>query len=166
MMLPRERSSRIDMLMLEVLLHQTQGEEDLALTRLKEAIALAEPENITAPFLDLQDRVTHLLRRLATGNPHEAFIRRIVDAGDGAENAAQPQGSSIPAATVPRLTHREQEILVLLRTRHHNKEIAEELQISTETVKTHLKGIFKKLGVHGRDEAAEKAVALGILTRR
>jgi LuxR family maltose regulon positive regulatory protein len=51
---------------------------------------------------------------------------------------------------------------MLLRARRHNKEIAKELAISTETVKTHLKGIFKKLGVHKRDQAVAKAAALGL----
>jgi LuxR family maltose regulon positive regulatory protein len=61
------------------------------------------------------------------------------------------------------LTNRELEILALLAQRMRNKEIAEKLFISPETVKRHTINLYSKLNVHNRREAAKKATALGIL---
>jgi len=61
-----------------------------------------------------------------------------------------------PARDVPKLTHREHEILNLLSKGYVDKEIAETLGISGWTVHGHLKKIFDKLGVHTRTEAAVK----------
>jgi len=54
----------------------------------------------------------------------------------------------------------------LLSQRLQNKEIAEKLFVSTETVRSHLKGIYRKLQVSNRREAVAKSTDLGILTRR
>jgi RNA polymerase sigma factor (sigma-70 family) len=55
------------------------------------------------------------------------------------------------------LTDREREVLVLLAQGLANKEIAEKLVITTNTVKRHLKAIFEKLDVHTRSAATAKA---------
>ena len=60
------------------------------------------------------------------------------------------------------LTPREREVLGLLAQGYTNKEIAENLVISTNTVKRHLKSIFEKLGVNTRSAAAAKAVEAGM----
>jgi ATP/maltotriose-dependent transcriptional regulator MalT len=61
------------------------------------------------------------------------------------------------------LTNRELEVLELLARRLRNKEIAQSLFLSPQTVKRHTANIYLKLGVHGRREAVEKATSLGIL---
>jgi DNA-binding NarL/FixJ family response regulator len=60
------------------------------------------------------------------------------------------------------LTRREREVLELLAQGRSNKEIAEALVITTNTVKRHLKAIFNKLEVHSRAAAAAKAISGGI----
>jgi DNA-binding CsgD family transcriptional regulator len=63
------------------------------------------------------------------------------------------------------LTNRELDTLELLARRLYNQEIADELCISLETVKTHVKGIFQKLNVHSRREAVAKAIKLKLLQK-
>lgn len=64
------------------------------------------------------------------------------------------------------LTDREREALVLLAQGMTNKEIAENLVITTNTVKRHLKAIFEKLDVHTRSAAAAKAISAGVVVGR
>jgi len=61
------------------------------------------------------------------------------------------------------LTNREHDILTMVERRLYNKEIAEQLSISIETVKTHLKHAYKKLEVNNRRQAIGKLNSLKIL---
>ena len=61
------------------------------------------------------------------------------------------------------LTNREYEVLLLLEQRLRDKEIADRLSVSTETVRTHLKNLFSKLHVTDRRDAVVKAEQLGLL---
>jgi len=63
-----------------------------------------------------------------------------------------------PPGELAVLTDREREVLELVGKGMTNKEIAEKLVISTNTVKRHLKAIFEKLNIHTRSAAAAKAV--------
>jgi len=64
---------------------------------------------------------------------------------------------------VERLTWREAEVLGLLAARLSNKEIAQRLNISTETVKQHATNLYQKLQVSGRRAAVSRARSLGLL---
>ena len=61
------------------------------------------------------------------------------------------------------LSKRELEVLRLLTTDLSSTAIAQELYISTNTVRTHIKNIYSKLNVHSRDEAVERSAKLGLL---
>ena len=67
----------------------------------------------------------------------------------------------LPDLTEP-LTTRELEVLDLLARRFSNKEIAETLSVSWQTVAKHTNNIYQKLRVAGRRDAVERAEALGI----
>lgn len=61
-----------------------------------------------------------------------------------------------PAPDAARLTPREEEILALLTQGYSNKEIADRLSVSFDTVRTHLRHVYEKLHVRSRTEAATK----------
>lgn len=61
------------------------------------------------------------------------------------------------------LSDRELEVLELLATGLSNKEIAEKLFVSVNTVKTHLKKVYEKLEVNRRTQAVEKAKSLNLI---
>ena len=61
------------------------------------------------------------------------------------------------------LSDREQEVLHLMAAGLTNREIADVLIISPQTVKKHAENIYRKLGVRGRTEAAARALALDLL---
>ncbi|MBE9101782.1 response regulator transcription factor [filamentous cyanobacterium LEGE 07170] len=61
------------------------------------------------------------------------------------------------------LSEREQEVLSLMVEGHNNSEIARQLYVSPNTIKTHVRGILNKLGVKNRIQAAILAVRYGLV---
>jgi len=61
------------------------------------------------------------------------------------------------------LSEREQEVLLLVAEGHNNTEIARQLYVSPNTVKTHVRGILNKMGVKNRIQAAILAVRYGLI---
>jgi DNA-binding NarL/FixJ family response regulator len=86
-----------------------------------------------------------------------AAFRRAVDES----RAVSPAMSELAI-----LTEREREVLALLAGGMTNKEIAERLVVSTNTIKRHLKAVFEKLDVHTRSAAAGKAINAGVVIER
>jgi LuxR family maltose regulon positive regulatory protein len=68
-----------------------------------------------------------------------------------------------PTTAFPEISERELAVLRLLPTRLSQREIASELFVSFNTVKTHMRSIFTKLGVNSRAEAVERGRELGLL---
>ncbi len=80
--------------------------------------------------------------------------------GDGGGQRARP----VPAATVPLVTRREEEVLRMMATGVSIAEAAERLYISVKTVKNHLASIYQKLDSHDRAQAVLKAMRMGIIS--
>ncbi len=78
------------------------------------------------------------------------------------QTVVKVQAAAKTSGELDALTAREREVLELLARGLTNKEIAEALVITTNTVKRHLKSIFTKLEVHTRSAAAAKAVRAGV----
>jgi LuxR family transcriptional regulator, maltose regulon positive regulatory protein len=74
-----------------------------------------------------------------------------------------PAAAPRPDAEPQELSERELAVLRLLPTGLSQREIGGELYVSLNTVKTHTRGIFRKLGVTTRDEAVQRARQIGLL---
>ena len=117
-------------------------------------------------LLDVSPQLTSMLRDLLASDTLDPVIalyaRRLLDAAAHAPSGHQPAAPAPNPApkriTVPlsALSGRERDILEMVAQAMPNKKIARALNITPETVKWHLKNVFSKLGVSGRDEAAER----------
>jgi ATP/maltotriose-dependent transcriptional regulator MalT len=85
--------------------------------------------------------------------------------GDGADDEDEASSGLPPAASEKLLTPKEREILLLLARNYSNKEIANALMVSSETVKWHLKALYTKLEAASRKHAVTRARTMGMLGR-
>ena len=157
----------IQVLALQAMLHDAQGNEPAALTHLQQALALAESGGFIRLFVDLGPRLVHLLKQLFQADIFPDYTGQILQAfGESALAFPRLEAGvreSDQMERVEPLTNREYEILTLLGQRLTNKEIAQALFISHLTVKRHTSTIYQKLQVNGRREAVDKAIRLGLL---
>src|SRR5262249_23960106 len=152
-------------LALQAVAHAARGATAEALSVLARAVALAEPGGFVRPFLEPGSRLAELLQRLTAQGPVSAHARRILKSVSSPTPATDAPANSPPHPEVAadKLTWREAEVLGLLAARLSNKEIAQRLSISTETVKQHATNIYQKLQVNGRRAAVSRARSLGLL---
>ncbi len=163
------RRFAVEVLALQAWLDDLRGDEPAALASLRQAVALAQPGGIVRAFADLGPQMAGLLTRLRQQGVAVDFIGRLLRTfpAGRADTFDLPQSASLEAPTtslVEPLTYREQEILGLLAQRLSAKEIAERLVISDRTVKRHTATIYRKLGVHGRQQAVAAGRTMGILS--
>lgn len=147
---------------LRALAFQAKGDEKQALTSLRQALELAEPENRVATFVREGAAMEKLLRLARAKSIALEFVQRLLAAFE-TRRKHKPEPGSIIEALVEPLSERELEVLQNLNGPLSTPEIAEQLVVSTNTVRTHIKNIYGKLGVHGRSGAVRQARALGLL---
>jgi len=144
------------------ILHAVACDEsgDPAVTRvLERALEVAEATGLLWPFVEAGRRMEGLLKRqVRHGTAHRAVVGELLDAF--ADRA--PARHSVAPLLEP-LSDREQAILRYLPTMMSNQEIAGELFVSVNTVKTHLKAIYRKLDATGRREAVQRGRELGLM---
>ncbi len=134
-----------------------------ALAALEETLALACPGKYARVFLDEGQPLLKLLARL-TRQPHlsaeiRAYALQLLEQAPGASASAQAANQS----RIEPLTPREMEVLRLIQAGLSNQAIAEQLYLTLNTVKVHIKNIFAKLEVENRTQAVRKAEEFGIL---
>ena len=150
--------SVIEILILQALTHQARDDLPAALVALHAAMALAEPEGYVRTFVDEGEPMAALLRAAAQEPISATYVRRLLAAfGDTEEDAPVGQGLIEP------LTERELEVLRLLGTDLDGPDIARHLVVSLNTVRTHTKNIYAKLGVNNRRAAVRRAGELDVL---
>ena len=144
---------------LALALHQ-QGHTVEALTQLQKSLVIATPEGWVRPFVEIGAPMAALLERLPAESTDNAVVRKIMAAI--AEGPAHFRSLQTPRHGED-LTNRERDVLELLGERLRDKEIAERLFISPQTVKTHLRSLYQKLECGNRRRAVARARELGLL---
>jgi LuxR family maltose regulon positive regulatory protein len=159
----------IEIAVLKALALQRQGQTNEALSALKSAVTLGKPGGWIRPFVEVGPQMADMVKALIKQNIEVNYLRQILAAfsnvGDKGQAQIRNPKSEIENPIIEPLTNREEEILNFLAQRLQNKEIAEKLCISTETVKTHLQNIFQKLNAGNRRKAVATAKTLGILSQ-
>jgi LuxR family maltose regulon positive regulatory protein len=153
------------------------GESDQAFDALERALSLAEPGGYVRLFVDEGEPMQRLLSDFKARfseqchKPIEEASRRLLAYVERllAAFASPPTlpdqstvGPSQPGMVEP-LSQRELEVLRLLPTELSSAEMADELVVSVNTLRTHLKNLYGKLGVHSRYEALARAKEAGLL---
>ncbi len=145
----------IEVLALEALALQAADQTAAALAALARALSLAEPEGYVRTFADEGAPMARLLGLAAGQGICPAYAGRLL----AVMGAPRPKRGDL----LEPLSEREVEVLRLLAAGLSNREIAGELVITENTVRSHCKSIFGKLGAHKRWDAARRAEELGLL---
>jgi LuxR family maltose regulon positive regulatory protein len=144
----------LELLILQTLLFNAQGNVARALSILQQALSLAEPEGYIRIFADHSSVIAGLLQQIASRKIAGDYVQALLRA---CSKVTTPPRLSSP------LSGREREILRLLASGMSNREIAEALVITVGTVKWYVNSIYGKLQVSSRTQAVARARAAGLL---
>ena len=156
-----------EILVLQALAHEAQGDSPAALVPLERALSLAEPEGYVRIFVDEGLPMARLLYEALSQGVESDYIRRLLAAFPVAESeqtTSSPMRGSKSELVEP-LSERELEVLQLIAEGLTNQEVATRLYLSLHTVKVHARNIFTKLAVKNRAQAVARGRALGILSQ-
>jgi LuxR family maltose regulon positive regulatory protein len=152
------RTLQVESFLLEAIARDALGDPPAAGRALERALDLAEPDGALLSFL-LHPAPVLLERQARHGSAHAALIAEILSLLAGRTPAPPPAA----APPLEPLSDSEVRVLRYLPTNLSAREIANELYVSTNTVKTHMHHLYAKLGTHRRGEAVERARTLGLL---
>jgi LuxR family transcriptional regulator, maltose regulon positive regulatory protein len=144
---------------LEATARDALGDPDAADAALESALDLSERNGDLTPFL-LYPASGLLERHARHRTAHAALVAEILGRLSGNLSTPPPAGPQLPAEP---LSDSELRVLRYLPTNLSGPEIARELYVSLNTVRTHLRHLYAKLGTHRRAEAVARARALGLL---
>jgi LuxR family transcriptional regulator, maltose regulon positive regulatory protein len=149
----------IQALLLEAIARDALRDPVAASRALERALDLAEPDGLLAMFL-IYPAPDLLKRQARLGTPHASLISEILNLLAGQTPAARSE--EVEPLREP-LSESELRVLRYLPTNLRAPEIAAELFVSLNTIRTHMRHVYTKLGVHSRGDAVERARALGLL---
>ena len=146
--------------MLQALAHRAGGDAAAASAALSRALTLAEPEGYVRVFVDEGAPMTALLDAAAQ-EARPAYVRRLLAAfAGGRRRSTRHAGAGRPAERA-----RARRAAAARRPTWTGPGIARELVVSLNTVRTHTKNIYAKLGVNSRRAAVRRAAELELLAR-
>lgn len=155
----------IEVLVLQSLALAAAGNDEAAVSALGRAVSLGEPDRYVRVFADRGPRLLPGLRGLASEHPGAAYVRVLMAACAPADEEAQDVATTARPALVDPLSQRELEVLRLLATDLSGPELARQLVVSLNTLRTHTRNVYTKLGVSGRRAAVSRARELDLLGR-
>lgn len=145
-------AQRIEVGVLQAVSAWRQDKRDTALQALTTALRLAETGGFIRTFLDEGPVVADLLQLALKRGTAPAYAAQLLEAAtEAVTTLADP------------LSPRESEVLHLIAAQLSNQEIADKLTVSVNTVKTHIRRLYNKLGAGSRLEAVTLAQDLGLL---
>ena len=153
----RRTGSVIEIMALQSLDHHARGGLAVALSALEQALMLAEPEGYVRVFLDEGPPMTSLLRAARRQGRAAGYARQLL-----ASSSATVLRTRVQRGLVEPLSARELHVLRLLRTDLSGPDIARELTVSLNTMRTHTKAIYAKLNVNNRRAAVRRAEELDL----
>ncbi len=160
----KRRGSALDILLVQALAHEAQGNRPQALAALERALALAEPEGYVRIFVDEGEAMRLLIEKQSRNRDHplSGYADKLLAAFT--QPVAAPKSAIIHQKSdmIEPLSERELEVLKLLRSELSGPEIAQQLIVSLNTLRTHTKNIFNKLGVNNRRAAVRRAEELDL----
>jgi LuxR family transcriptional regulator, maltose regulon positive regulatory protein len=151
------RSWLAEAFLLEAIARDTLGDPGAASNALERALDLAEPDGALLWFL-LHPAPGLLERHARQQTAHAALLAQIRDLLAGSR-----PGPIAERPLLEPLSRSEVRVLRYLPTHLSAREIADELSVSTSTVKTHMRNLYAKLGAHSRAEAVASARVLSLL---
>jgi PAS domain S-box-containing protein len=125
----------------------------------RRALETGEPTSFETVFHDAAGRLRQVRAQHFPLRRGGKLVGVLIVAYDVLEPSAEPAAR----ARAPQLTARQQQVLLLLAAGRSTAQIAKELTLSTETVRNHLRSVFRELGVHTRLEAIAAAQKYGLL---
>jgi LuxR family maltose regulon positive regulatory protein len=147
---------------LKALAYFQQKDHVATLNSLMQALELADSENEVTAFVREGAAMEKLLRLAQARAIAPAFVSRLLAAFES-RRQRKPELAPVSETLIEPLSERELEVLQHLNSYLSTPEIADELIVSANTVRTHIKNIYGKLGVHGRSGAVRRAKELALL---
>lgn len=154
--------SAIEILAVQAVARHMQGDIPAALELLKRALTLAEPEGYVRIFADEGRPMEDLLEAAANKGIAPGYVQRLLTAF-GNDEGGMPANPVIREPLREPLSERERDVLRLLRTDLSGPDMARELRVSLNTLRTHTKNIYEKLEVNNRRAAVRRAEELKLL---
>ena len=158
--------SVIEILILQALARHAHGDGSGALVPLERALTLAEPERYVRIFIGEGPTMTRLLAAVAGQRTESHYVHLLLSACPDPVPAEASDGSRQHGRldVVDPLSGRELDVLRLLATDLDGPDIASRLFVSVNTMRSHTKSIYAKLGVNSRRAAVRRAEQLNLLS--
>ena len=150
----------VESLLLAALAHRDLGDQRAAIQAVERALALSEPDRLVLPFAMIAS-VSLLESMPRHETAHAGLLTDILDVVGGSSLAVRSDSS---APQPEQLSPSELKVMRYLPTNLSRPEIARELSVSVNTVNTHIRNIYAKLGTQDRSSAVQRARELRLLS--